>query len=98
MIIAIGHVRFDPRDRDLVIAAVGDVVAGSRRDGGCVEYTAAEIPDDPGHMLWVECWSDPAALDAHLATEHVRSYRQAVAPLIRERSWTRYDGALTTPA
>jgi quinol monooxygenase YgiN len=97
VIISIGHVRFAPKDRQPVIAAVDEVVAGSRRDPGCLEYTAAEIPDDPGHLLWVECWTDDEALEAHLATEHVRTYRQTVAPFIRERSWTRYEGAPVKP-
>jgi quinol monooxygenase YgiN len=94
MIISVGHVRFDAKDRDRVLAAVADVVAGSRKDPGCAEYTAAEVPDEAGHLLWIECWSDRAALDAHLQTDHVRTYREVVAPLIRERSWTRYEGSV----
>jgi quinol monooxygenase YgiN len=92
MIITIVHNRCEPADRERVAAAVKDVLTASRSDPGCVEYTALEEAQDPGHFVWIECWSDQASLDAHLATPHVQTYREIVAPLIRERSSTVYEG------
>jgi quinol monooxygenase YgiN len=39
----------------------------SRAEDGCLEYTFAADPLEPGRVILFERWENQAALDAHLA-------------------------------
>jgi quinol monooxygenase YgiN len=39
----------------------------SRLEDGCLEYTFAADPLEPGRVILFERWENQAALDAHLA-------------------------------
>jgi quinol monooxygenase YgiN len=39
----------------------------SRAEDGCLEYTFAADPLEPGRVILFERWESQAALDAHLA-------------------------------
>ena len=45
----------------------------------CLEYAYAVDLTDPDLLRISERWVDEAALDAHLATEHVAAFRQVIA-------------------
>jgi quinol monooxygenase YgiN len=67
MVIVIGTFVVDPDRRDAFIAERHDRMRTSRGEAGCLEYTFAADPLDPGRVLLTERWADQAALDAHLA-------------------------------
>ena len=65
-IIIIGHIDVDPADRDTVVAATADLQRSTREDEpGCLTYTIAADPADPGRIQIVEMWADAATLEAH---------------------------------
>ena len=67
MVIVIGTIAVDPARRDEFLAERVERMRTSRAEAGCLEYTFAADPLDPGRVLLTERWADQAALDAHLA-------------------------------
>lgn len=57
-------------DRQLRAVLQG-LLGPSRQEAGCVSYELFQNEDDPLEFVTVEQWSDQAAADAHLATQHV---------------------------
>ena len=53
-------------------------IAAVHTEQGCELYSIHEAPD--GTILMIEKWATQADLDAHLAGEPVRAYRDARAP------------------
>jgi quinol monooxygenase YgiN len=47
---------------------LGRLVPGALKENGCLKYTLHIDRDDPCKFVFVECWQDRAAVDAHLAT------------------------------
>ena len=64
----------------------------SRGEDGCLEYTFAADPLEPGRVVLFERWESQAALDVHLAA--IRS-TTTVTP--RSASVTLYDVAGERP-
>ena len=67
MVIVIGTFVVDPARREEFLAERLERMRTSRAEAGCLEYTFAADPLDPGRVLLTERWTDQAALDAHLA-------------------------------
>lgn len=66
MIAIIGHVDVEPAERDGLVAATADLQLSTQRDEpGCVVYTIAADPADPGRIRIVELWESAEALEAH---------------------------------
>jgi quinol monooxygenase YgiN len=63
----------------------------SVREPGVVRFDVIQAEGDPTRYVLVEVYRDAAAVAAHKETEHYRTWRDAVAPLMAEpRSSTRY--------
>jgi quinol monooxygenase YgiN len=67
MLIVGGWFEVEPSERDAFVAGRLDSVRSSRAEKGCIEYTVAPDPADPGRVILYERWEDQASLDAHLA-------------------------------
>ena len=67
MIIGVGFFEVEPAERDEFIASRVSSMRRSRDEPGCLEYTFAADPLEPGRVVLVEKWESQAALDAHLA-------------------------------
>lgn len=53
------------------------MLAASRAEDGCIEYSYAVDVADPGLIRVFEAWRDEAALQAHFATPHMAEWRAA---------------------
>jgi quinol monooxygenase YgiN len=62
-----GSFEVEPGDRDAFIAERHDTMRSSRAEEGCLEYTFAADPIDPGRVVLFERWENNEALDRHLA-------------------------------
>ncbi|HPA37188.1 MAG TPA: putative quinol monooxygenase [Phenylobacterium sp.] len=51
------------------------MLAASRAEDGCIEYSYAEDVAEPGLIRVFEAWRDQAALDAHFQTAHMAEWR-----------------------
>lgn len=67
-----------PENADEVRAAVDALVTATRQESGCLAYAAYESAAVPGTFVTVERWTDQAALDAHMGTEHIAEALGAV--------------------
>jgi quinol monooxygenase YgiN len=86
-----GSFELDPDQREEFMASRYDSVKKSRSEPGCLEYTLAADPIEPGRVVLYERWEDQAALDAHIAgmREAAASQASSVAP--KSASLTIYD-------
>ena len=83
MVIVGGTFEFDADRRDLFLASRSEMMRVSRAEPGCLEYTFAADPLDPGRVVLFERWTDQDALDAHLVIRRANPEppETAVAPI-----------------
>ncbi|KUH38124.1 MULTISPECIES: putative quinol monooxygenase [Streptomyces] len=67
---------------DQVRSLVESVVERTRAEDGCLRYELLRDLDDDHHIILIEEWRDQAALDAHLASEHLITLFQEMMPLL----------------
>jgi quinol monooxygenase YgiN len=76
--------------RDEFLAIFRKLLPTVRAEAGCLEYgpmvdfpagTAGQQPVRPNTVTVVEKWQSPAALEAHLATPHMRQFFAATERL-----------------
>ncbi len=89
MLIVGGEFQFDPGQRDAFLASRMEMMARSRSEPGCFEYTFAADPLDPGRVILYERWDSQEALDEHL--KGVRSRPQVSSPTPASASIKLYD-------
>ena len=63
--------------RERIIGLVRQV----RREPGCATFTAYEARDTPGRFYLYEIYTDAAAFDAHLKSDHVHAFISAIPAL-----------------
>ncbi len=61
-----------------MLRILGEHAAAVHAEDGCELYAAHEAPD--GTIVMIEKWTTQADLDAHLAGEPLRVYREAREP------------------
>ncbi len=52
-------------------AALSSLVAPTTDEEGCISYELFQSTDDPTEFVTVEEWTDQAAIDAHMGSEHI---------------------------
>lgn len=67
MVIVGGVFTIDPEQREAFLAARKGIMEHSRAEQGCIEYTFAADPLEPGRVVLFEKWESQEDLDAHLA-------------------------------
>lgn len=98
LLIVAGEVEIDPSNHDDAIEAARNVMAATREEEGCLEYTIAADLDDPARFVIVERWASPDALEAHFATPHMAEFQAAMGGLgVRRVDVKRYDVAREGP-
>lgn len=60
-----------PEAVDQVREALQTLAAATRAEDGCLSYDLYESAAAPGTFVTLERWTDSAALDAHMGTDHV---------------------------
>jgi quinol monooxygenase YgiN len=56
-------------------------VRRSRLEPGCLSHAVHQDAEDPSHLVFVEQWTDRAALAAHFAVPASRQFVKAIAGL-----------------
>jgi quinol monooxygenase YgiN len=67
------------------IAAAQDAVVATRAEPGCISYAFLQDQTDPSVYMFVEEWSDGAALREHAGTEHLRAFQEAARRHVAEQ-------------
>jgi quinol monooxygenase YgiN len=66
VIIVGGTFEVDPDQREAFLAQRHEVMRRSRAEAGCLDYTFAADPLEPGRVILFERWESQEHLDAHL--------------------------------
>jgi quinol monooxygenase YgiN len=92
MLLIVGTVRIPPARLDDARPIMASMVAASRAEVGCLEYSYAEDVLDPGLIHVKERWTDRPALDAHFKSAHMANWRAHWPSLgMRERNLSLYE-------
>jgi len=59
-------------------------VQRSRREIGCISHAVHQDAENPARLVFVEEWSDEAALAAHFAVPASRAFAKAISELAVE--------------
>jgi len=54
-------------------AALSSLVQPTRAEEGCIAYALYQSDTDPTEFVTIEEWTDQAALDAHMSSEHIQA-------------------------
>lgn len=88
MIIVIGTVQAEPDALDEVVRLGLEHVHRSRAEPGCLLHSVHHDVEDPNRLVFVEHWSDRAALDSHFLVPESGAFvtglrgRTTIAPTI----------------
>ncbi len=63
-----------------------NLVAETVKEDGCVEYRLHQDNDNSAVFFFYETWSNQEALQQHLESAHIRTYRTATSGLITDYS------------
>lgn len=98
LLIVAGDVEIDPAQREAAMDAARTVMAATRTEPGCLEYTIAADVDDAGRFVILEKWASAEALAAHFETPHMAAFQTAMAGLgVRRMDVARYEIASEGP-
>lgn len=80
----VARLKAKPETIDQTRELLVGLIKPTRAEDGCIVYELMQNSSDPTDFTFVEEWSDDAALDAHLQTEHLKRCGQLGADLFAE--------------
>jgi (4S)-4-hydroxy-5-phosphonooxypentane-2,3-dione isomerase len=80
-------------DFDNFMSAAKANAAASKSDPGCRAFSILIAQDDPHHVLFIEVYDDAAALTAHQATGHFKTYMAITNRMIASRRTRQFTTA-----
>lgn len=84
--IRIAELHIDPAQLDLFAKAARKIgQAATQAEPGCLALFTAADADAPEHVTVFEIYTDEAAYQTHLATDHFREFRETTQDMIRSR-------------
>lgn len=99
MIIVLGHVTVRPEHFDEVLRASLQHVARSRAEPGCVAHAVHRDEENPLRLVFVEKWSDMAALQLHFRVPASREFGKLLGTTASEAPALEiYEAAAVKPA
>lgn len=81
MIIVLGSVRVQAEHLSQALTLSREHVARSLLEPGCLSHGVHQDAGDPLHLVFVERWSDLAALHQHFAVPASRSFVRVLATI-----------------
>lgn len=92
MLLIIGTVRLPSKKLAEARPVMERMIITSRAEAGCLEYSYAEDVLIAGRIHVKEIWRDQASLDAHFASDHIKTWRAAWPELgITDRNLRVYE-------
>ena len=73
-----------PESIDAVRRACLAMLEPTRRETGCIRYELLTNIANPAEFTFVEEWADQAAIDAHMATPHLKALVADTQPLLAD--------------
>ena len=75
-----------PAQFEAFMAAAKINGAGTPKDPGAHEFNIVVSQKDPHHVMFYEVYDNAAALEAHRATEHFKTYQAAIKDMVTGRN------------
>jgi quinol monooxygenase YgiN len=98
ILIVAGTVRIPPQNLEAFRGHISEMLAASRAEPGCVEYSYAIDVEDPGLVRVFEVWRDRADLVSHFQSDHMARWREAWPKFgVSDRRLTTYEVAGSEP-
>ena len=92
MLIVLVHVRVVPECVEAFRAASIANAVASRGEPGIARFDVLQQADDPTRFILNEVYRTPEAAVAHKETQHYKTWRDAVAPMMAEpRAGVKYS-------
>jgi quinol monooxygenase YgiN len=93
-IIVTGTIDLDPAKRDTFIEAAVACMAATRAEDGNEAYSFSADVENPGRFYVTEQWASQAAIDTHMATDHLAAFMGTMgAAGVTGASLTQWNGA-----
>ncbi len=67
---------------ELLKAVLSELIEPTRQEPGCIQYELLQNRADPTDFTFVETWETEAALDSHLASDHIQTALQKLQGLV----------------
>jgi len=81
MITVVATMHFRPEALDQALPILNRLVETTRREPGCLRYDLYRNVAQPGVLTMIEEWTDPSALDAHMANPNFQATVSSLGPL-----------------
>lgn len=85
MIYLIATLHIKPGSLPTIMEAVAPCIEATRKETGCISYDLVQSLTDENTLMFVERWTDKAALDAHFHEPHLIAWREAGEPFFLGR-------------
>lgn len=63
-------------------ALIRTIIAPTHAEAGCITFALHRDLDDPHRLVLIERWQSRAALDEHLATDHLAAFRAQIPAVV----------------
>ena len=83
MIYVIATIETQPGKAAQLIEGARNCIDATRGEEGCISYDYVQDTERPDTVLVVERWTTREALAAHMLTQHLKDWREARKPLVR---------------
>lgn len=82
--VRVAEIEVDPAQMDSYRAAAKQVIETSvRTEPGVLALYAVAEKDNPARVIVFEMYADPQAYEAHLQTEHFKTYKAATRSMVK---------------
>ncbi len=61
------------------------LIAPTRKEVGCIEYTLHQDNQNPAVFVFYETWESAAAIAEHIGSEHYKAYARALEGLLEDK-------------
>ncbi|NMW20037.1 MAG: antibiotic biosynthesis monooxygenase [Chlorobiaceae bacterium] len=61
------------------------LIAQTRKEDGCIEYTLHQDNEDSALFMFYETWENLASLENHLQSKHYKAHAKAVHGMIEDK-------------
>ncbi|MEI4462954.1 antibiotic biosynthesis monooxygenase [Exiguobacterium sp. A1_3_1] len=75
---------------DQVFPILQTVYHASQKEEGCLRYSLHQSIEDEHQFMLYEVYRDEEALEAHIASDHYKAYREQIELYLMDRQVTKY--------
>lgn len=78
----VARITAQPDQVEPLKAVLSELIEPTRQEPGCIQYELLQNLADPTDFTFVETWETEAALDSHLASDHIQTALQKLQGLV----------------